>query len=182
MVKSVKPNRQMRSTTIPANFQSDIISWFSSSSRIRRVINRSSRRMLCSSLCVLRHGWQRGVSSPADPPPLPPPLTVCTGAELFGCWPRKSSSISRTLASKLREDRSFNSSSFIFELMKRCLRVIFFPGRLMRRINGSHVKKIVFTCKEKMKMLSKIFTNYWKYKKNDIRICLWVVKACMRVH
>lgn len=150
MVKNVKPKRQIRSTTIPANFQSDMISWFSSSSRIRRVINRSSRRMLCSSLCVLRHGWKRGVSSPADPPPLPPPpLTVCTGAELFGCWPRKSSSMSSTFASRLREERSLSSSSFIFEDMKRCLRVIFFPGRLMRRINGSQVKKSVLTCGKK---------------------------------
>lgn len=51
---------------------------------------------------------------------------------------RKSSSISNTLANSDFDDRSFNSSSFIRLLSIIVFLVIFLPGRLIRKIHGSH--------------------------------------------
>jgi len=54
---------------------------------------------------------------------------------------RKSSSMSRTLASRDLEERSFSSSSFMRLLNSIVLRVILRPGRPIRKIQGSHCRK-----------------------------------------
>lgn len=51
---------------------------------------------------------------------------------------RKSSSISSTFANKDFEDRSLSSNSFILLLNSIVFLVIFFPGRPIRNIHGSH--------------------------------------------
>ena len=62
--------------------------------------------------------------------------TVCT--EFFCVTHRKSSSMSRTFASKLLELFSFNSNSRMRFVIIMVLRVIGLPGRCMRNIQGSH--------------------------------------------
>ena len=59
---------------------------------------------------------------------------------------RKSSSMSSTLASKLLEVFSFNSNSRIRLVIIIVLRVIGFPGRCIRNIQGSHWRNSVRTC------------------------------------
>ena len=60
---------------------------------------------------------------------------------------RKSSSISRTLASKLREERSFISISLSLLLALACSSLCSFsPGRLIRNIHGNQFKNTVRTC------------------------------------
>lgn len=54
---------------------------------------------------------------------------------------RKSSSISRTFASRDLEERSFSSSSFMRLLSSIVFRVILRPGRPIRKIQGSHCRK-----------------------------------------
>lgn len=53
---------------------------------------------------------------------------------------RKSSSISSTLANNDFDERSFNSNSFIRLVSNIVFRVIFFPGRPIRKIHGSHCR------------------------------------------
>lgn len=140
MVNMVKMMRQNRSTTIAANFQSLITSASSSAFFMRFVINCNSRRIFCRSRCVPELGIAASsivVGCRMNPLPrlvvmdelLPPPVTF-----------RKSSSMSSTFASKLFEERSFSSSSFMRLFIKIVLRVIFFPGRLIPRIHGSHCR------------------------------------------
>lgn len=138
IVNKVKIIRQKRSTTIAANFQSLITSASSSAFFIRLVMNCSSRNMFCRSRCVpelgmaassMVVGWRMK--------PLPRLVVI----DAFVPAPEtflKSSSMSRTFASKLFDDRSFSSSSFILLFIIMVFRVIFFPGRLMPNIQGSH--------------------------------------------
>ena len=60
---------------------------------------------------------------------------------------RKSSSMSSTLASKLFEVFSFNSNSRIRFVIIMVFRVIGFPGRCIRNIQGSHWRNSVRTCR-----------------------------------
>ena len=60
----------------------------------------------------------------------------------------KSSSISKTLASKLLEDFSFISSSFILLFIIIVLRDIFFLGLFILSSQGSHCRKTLRTCKD----------------------------------
>ena len=60
----------------------------------------------------------------------------------------RSSSISRTLASKLLQAFSFSWSSFILLFMLIVFRVIFFPGLLILRNHGSHWRKTLLTCQQ----------------------------------
>ena len=62
---------------------------------------------------------------------------------------RKSSSMSSTLASKLFEVFSFNSNSRIRFVIIMVFRVIGFPGRCIRNIQGSHWRNSVRTCRHK---------------------------------
>lgn len=137
----VKIMRQNRSTTIAANFQSLITSASSSAFFMRLVMNCNSRKMFCRSRCPADPGiavssivvgclmkpGPRLVVMVALLPPLVAPETLL-----------KSSSISRTLASKLLEERSFSSNSFILLFMRIVFRVIFLPGLLIPNIHGSH--------------------------------------------
>ena len=61
---------------------------------------------------------------------------------------RKSSSMSKTLASKDLEDRSFRSNSFILFCIMIVFRVIFSPGRPIRSIHGIHCRKTDRTCEK----------------------------------
>lgn len=61
----------------------------------------------------------------------------------------KSSSISNTFANKDFEDLSFSSSSFIRFDSRIVFRVIFLPGRPIRKIQGSHWRNTDFICKQK---------------------------------
>lgn len=144
IVNIVKMIKQKRSTTIAANFQSLITSASSSDFFILLVMNCSSRRMFWRSRCVPELGI--AVSSMVvgwrmKPPPravviealLPPADTL-----------RKSSSMSRTFASRLFDERSFSSSSFIRLFIRMVLRVIFLPGLLIPSIQGSHWRNTVF--------------------------------------
>lgn len=140
-VNMVKMMRQNRSTTMAANFQSLIMSASSSLFRMRPVINCSSRRMACSSRVAVPHP---GASSRCADDLRKLALTVL-GA-ICACA-RKSSSMSSTLASRLLDERSFSSNSFILLLIIIVLRVIFFPGRDIPRIQGSHCRNTLFIWK-----------------------------------
>lgn len=150
MVNIVKMMRQNLSTTIAANFQSLMTSASSSAFFIRLVINCSSRRMFWSSRCVPELGnapdssmvvarmnpEPRFVVTVALGPPAAPPVVTL----------RKSSSMSSTLARRLFDDLSFNSSSFILLFIRIVLRVIFLPGRLIPRIHGNHCRNTDLIC------------------------------------
>lgn len=61
----------------------------------------------------------------------------------------KSSSMSKTFANNDFDDRSFSSNSRIFVLSIIVLRVIFLPGRLIRNIQGSHIRNTDRICEWK---------------------------------
>uniref|UniRef100_A0A2M4D6R6 Putative secreted protein n=1 Tax=Anopheles darlingi TaxID=43151 RepID=A0A2M4D6R6_ANODA len=127
------------STTIAANFQSLMSSASSSAFRMRLVMNCSSFSMWCKSLCVqpvLVFCSSTVVRRVKTEPPM---AVVEPDMPEHGC--RKSSSMSSTFASNDFEDRSFSSSSFMRLLSMIVLRVIFLPGRPIRRIHGSHWRK-----------------------------------------
>lgn len=149
IVNKVNMMRQKRSTTMAANFQSLMTSASSSAFRIRAVMNCSSLRMSCRSRCepllgIAASSMVVGCRRKPAPklvvtdPVFAPPDTFL-----------KSSSMSSTLASKLLDERSFSSSSFIRLFIRIVLRVIFFPGRPILRNHGNHCKKTDLICNRK---------------------------------
>lgn len=175
MVNAVKVSKQSLSSTIAANFQSFSIAAVSSSSRILSVMTLSSLRMRLNSLKApggkLLSSWPDAEEfipgSDGRPPALgarakallllPVTLFICGGCVWEGWWGwmwdecgnveegLKSSSISSTLASRLLEDLSFRSSSFILFCIMIVFLVIFSPGRPIRRAHGIHCRKIHLT-------------------------------------
>lgn len=143
MVNRVKTMRQSLSTTIAANFHSFVISAASSSFRILSVIIRSSFRMSESSRWAPRQGWWLTVAAIGSScePPIRHPGVECGVRSVAGL---KSSSISRTFASRLLEDRSFNSISRIWSRILAVAAIVFnvilSPGRLILRNHGSHCR------------------------------------------
>ena len=166
MVNIVKMMRQKRSTTIAANFQSLITSASSSAFFIRFVMNWSSRRMLWRSRWVPELGIAASsmvVGCLMKPLPRLVVIVALFPPETL----RKSSSMSSTLASKLLEDRSFSSNSFMRLLISIVLRVIFLPGRLMPSIQGSHCRNTVLICKCESRYLGEKFhecSGGWRYR------------------
>lgn len=71
-------------------------------------------------------------------------MAVVDPLKLVECL--KSSSISKTLANNDLDERSFNSNSFILLLNIIVLRVIFLPGRCIRKIHGSHIRNTDRIC------------------------------------
>lgn len=153
IVNIVKIIRQNLSTTMAANFQSLMTSASSSARFIRAVMNCSSLRMFCSSLCVPLLGKPLASSIVVARIKFGPRFVVTVDA-LFppNALPDtflKSSSMSSTFASRLLDERSFSSSSFIRLFISIVLRVIFLPGRLMPSIQGSHCKNTDLIWKNK---------------------------------
>jgi len=172
MVNAVKVNKQSLSSTIAANFQSFSIAAVSSSSLILSVMTLSSLRMRLSSLKApggkLESSWPEAdefkPGSDGRPPALgtlakafellPVALFICGGWVCEGWWGwmweecgnveegLKSSSISSTLASRLFDDLSLRSSSFILFCIMMVFLVIFSPGRPIRSAQGIHWRKI----------------------------------------
>ena len=85
MVKSVNKIKQMRSTTIAANFQSLLTSWFSSSCRILSVMTRNSLRIPDNSRCEPKQLCKDNVSSWPDYE-INNPLTNYYNKELNNWW------------------------------------------------------------------------------------------------
>lgn len=152
-VNRVKMMRHSLSTTIAANFQSFVTSAASSSFLNLSVITRSSLRMSVSSRWGPRQDELPPLPCSSVPPP-PPPSSWCvwaprrnpvveTAPDVWSVpgWCLKSSSISNTLARRLLEDRSFNSSSRICRDFRDESGSL--PGRLILNMQGSQCKKIV---------------------------------------
>lgn len=170
-VKAVKRMRQTLSTTIPANFHSDIMSVVASSSRIRCVIKRISRKIADSSRCELKHGVTAGfellllgtdVGVPSILGPMsctyplvdPAPDMVAAVAPALLDPLRcnlKSSSMSKTFANRLLEDRSlmFGGLGVLPEAKADAFsRAVIFAGRCIRKIQGSHRRNKDFIWEE----------------------------------
>ena len=81
---------------------------------------------------------------------------------------RKSSSMSSTLASKLFEVFSFNSNSRIRFVIIMVFRVIGFPGRCIRNIQGSHWRNSVRTCRHTYTVLQMFMQLlFWARNQNN---------------
>lgn len=143
-VNSVKIMRHSLSTTMAANFQSFVTSAASSSFRSLSVITRSSFSISVSSLWGPRQECN-------TPPPSSCPLRNVWLEDCSDCsvpW-RKSSSMSRTFANRLLEERSFSSSSLSckdFRLSDVSLPPLPPPGRLILSKHGNQCRNSDFIC------------------------------------
>lgn len=131
-VKTVKLMRQIRSTTIAANCQSETTSASASSFFSLAVMTFNSRKIAASSASACRQLE-----------------TLAYGTRWSGAGDeegRKSSSPSSGTSSKLREARcSFNSISCTLVLLNKSRRVIRWPGLCIRSNHGSQSRKTFFT-------------------------------------